>query len=85
MPLTVQGSRYIHVSVTVGAPETVFDSDIDEIVAADPDAIILITFDEGSRILKTMVEKGIGPQNKMVYGCDGNMGNALGENFNAGK
>ncbi len=67
------------------APETVFDSDIDEIVAADPDAIILITFDEGSRILKTMVEKGIGPQNKMVYGCDGNMGNALGENFNAGK
>lgn len=61
-----------------------FDAEVDEIVAADPDAIILITFDEGSRILKTMVEKGIGPANKMVYGCDGNMGNALGDNFNAG-
>lgn len=64
---------------------TSFDAEVDEVVAADPDAIILITFDEGSRILKTMVEKGIGPENKMVYGCDGNMGNALGDNFNAGK
>ncbi len=62
-----------------------FDAEVDAIVAADPDAIILITFDEGSRILKTMVEKGIGPTNKKVYGCDGNMGNALGDAFNAGK
>jgi ABC-type branched-subunit amino acid transport system substrate-binding protein len=64
---------------------TSFDAEVDEIVAADPDAIILITFDEGSRILKTMVEKGIGPNVKAVYGCDGNIGNALGDNFNAGK
>jgi branched-chain amino acid transport system substrate-binding protein len=64
---------------------TSFDAEVDEIVAADPDAIILITFDEGSRILKTMVEKGVGPTAKAVYGCDGNIGNALGENFNAGK
>ena len=64
---------------------TSFDAEVDEIVAADPDAVILITFDEGSRILKTMVEKGIGPNAKAVYGCDGNIGNALGDNFNAGK
>ncbi len=64
---------------------TSFDAEVDEIVAADPDAIVLITFDEGSRILKTMVEKGIGPNVKAVYGCDGNIGNALGDNFNAGK
>lgn len=83
--LTAAGVEVLGTKIYNPAPETVFDSDIDEIVAADPDAIILITFDEGSRILKTMVEKGIGPENKMVYGCDGNMGNALGENFNAGK
>ncbi len=64
---------------------TSFDAEVDEVVAADPDAIILISFDEGSRVLKTMVEKGVGPQNKKVYGCDGNIGNALGDNFNAGK
>ncbi|MEY2940309.1 MAG: hypothetical protein RIS58_1296 [Actinomycetota bacterium] len=64
---------------------TTFDAEVDEIVAANPDAIMLITFDEGSRILRTMVEKGVGPKAKMVYGCDGNMGNALGENFDSGK
>mgnify|MGYP003346769913 CR=1 FL=1 len=62
-----------------------FDTEINDVKAADPDAIVLITFDEGSRMLKTMVELGIGPKNKKVYGCDGNMGNALGENFDAGK
>jgi ABC-type branched-subunit amino acid transport system substrate-binding protein len=62
-----------------------FDTEVNEIAAADPDAIVLITFDEGSRILKTMVELGIGPSAKAIYGCDGNMGNALGENFDAGK
>jgi ABC-type branched-subunit amino acid transport system substrate-binding protein len=63
---------------------TGFDAEVDEVKGADPDAIVLITFDEGSRILRTMVEKGIGPKVKNVYGCDGNMGNALGENFDAG-
>ncbi|MSV95665.1 MAG: ABC transporter substrate-binding protein [Actinobacteria bacterium] len=62
-----------------------FDAEVAEVVAANPDAIMLVTFDEGSRILRTMVEQGIGPKVKKVYGCDGNMGNALGENFDAGK
>jgi hypothetical protein len=32
-----------------------------------------------------MVENGVGPTAKKVYGVDGNIGNALGENFDAGK
>jgi len=63
---------------------TSFDSEVDAIVAADPDAILLIGFNESSRILRTMVEKGVGPLDKMVYGCDGNIGNALGADFDAG-
>ena len=62
-----------------------FDAEVGEIVAADPDAIVLVSFDEGSRILRTAVESGIGPKVKKWYGTDGNMGNALGENFDAGK
>jgi ABC-type branched-subunit amino acid transport system substrate-binding protein len=62
-----------------------FDAEVDEIAAADPDAILVIGFDESSRILTTMVEKGVGPAKKAVYGTDGNMGNALGANFDAGK
>jgi hypothetical protein len=32
-----------------------------------------------------MVEQGIGPKDLKVYGTDGDTGNALGENFDAGK
>jgi ABC-type branched-subunit amino acid transport system substrate-binding protein len=62
-----------------------FDSEVNDIKAADPDAIVLIGFNESSKILRTMVEQGIGPRNKLVYGSDGNMGNALGEDFDAGR
>ena len=62
-----------------------FDAEVGEVVAADPDAIVLVSFDEGSRILRTAFENGIGPKVKMWYGTDGNMGNALGENFDTGK
>jgi ABC-type branched-subunit amino acid transport system substrate-binding protein len=62
-----------------------FDSEVNDLKAADPDAIVLITFAEGSKIMRTMVEQGIGPKAKNVYGCDGNMGNAFGEDFDAGK
>jgi ABC-type branched-subunit amino acid transport system substrate-binding protein len=62
-----------------------FDAEVDEIKAADPDAILIIGFEEASRILTAMVEKGIGPKDKPVYGVDGFVGNALGETFDAGK
>ncbi|HEY2813945.1 MAG TPA: ABC transporter substrate-binding protein [Acidimicrobiales bacterium] len=62
-----------------------FDSEVDQIKAANPDGIVVIGFEESSRILATMVEKGIGPKDKKVYGVDGNMGNALGVAFEAGK
>lgn len=71
--------------VAYDAAAASFDAEVDAVVAADPDAVVLISFDEGSRILRSAVEKGIGPTVKMWYGTDGNMGNALGENFDAGK
>ena len=60
-----------------------FDTEVDAVVALDPDAIIIIGFDESAKILKSMVEKGIGPKVKKVYGCDGNIGNALAIAFDA--
>ena len=61
-----------------------FDGYADEITAVDPDAIIVIGFDESSLILRSLVEKGIGPRDKHVYGYDGNIGNALGVDFDTG-
>lgn len=62
-----------------------FDAEVGEVVAADPDAVILIGFAESSKILRTAVEQGIGPTSKQWYGTDGQTGNALGEDFDAGE
>jgi ABC-type branched-subunit amino acid transport system substrate-binding protein len=61
-----------------------FDSEVGQLAAADADAIIVIGFNESSRILRAMVEQGIGPRDLPVYGVDGNIGNALGVDFDAG-
>ena len=56
-----------------------------KIKAADPDAIVVIGFDESSKIIQEMVKQGIGPQQgKNLYLVDGNTGNALGKTLPAG-
>ena len=54
-------------------------------LAADADAIALIGFDETSRLLVALVEAGLGPQDIPTYLVDGNIGNPLGERFDAGE
>lgn len=61
-----------------------FSAEVEDAKGTDPDAIVIIGFDETSRILTTMIEQGVGPADIPVYGVDGNMGNALAENFEAG-
>jgi branched-chain amino acid transport system substrate-binding protein len=60
---------------------TNFDAEVQQVADAQPDAVIVIGFDESARILTSMIEKGIGPSDIPVYGTDGNMGNALAEQF----
>lgn len=61
-----------------------FNAEIDQIRQFNPDAIAVIGFDESKRILTRMSEVQIGPGQKLVYGTDGNMGNALGEGLPPG-
>ena len=58
-----------------------FDAEISAVAEADPDAIVIIGFDETAQILQGLIEQGFGPADKLVYGTDGNMGNALAEAF----
>ena len=58
-----------------------FDAEVSAAVEADPDAIVIIGFDETSKILTGLIEAGAGPADKMIYGSDGNMGNALAQAF----
>ena len=58
-----------------------FDAEVSAAVEADPDAIVIIGFDETSKILTGLIEAGAGPADKMLSGSDGNMGNALAQAF----
>ncbi len=56
-----------------------FDAEVQQIASADPEAIVLIGFDESAKIITELIEQGQGPQDKPLYLVDGNTGNALGE------
>jgi branched-chain amino acid transport system substrate-binding protein len=58
-----------------------FDDVVGVALEADSDAIVIIGFDETAKILTGLIEAGIGPDAKNIYGVDGNMSNALAEQF----
>jgi branched-chain amino acid transport system substrate-binding protein len=58
-----------------------FEAEVDAVVSEDPDALVMIGFDESSRILSSLFEQGFTPDEKQIYLVDGNIGNALGEDF----
>lgn len=62
-----------------------FNAEVDQVKEFGPDAVAVIGFEESAKILTRMHEVGIGPSDgMMVYGTDGNMGNALGEGVGPG-
>jgi len=65
---------------TYNTGDTTFDAQISEVLAADPDAIALITFDEVSTILPSLFVQF--PADKLYF-VDGNLKN-FGEDFPAG-
>lgn len=58
-----------------------FDAEVEKIVTADAEAVVIIGFDETSSILTGLFEAGITPDTTAIYLVDGNIGNALGEKF----
>lgn len=57
-----------------------FTSEVAQVKSFNPDAIVVVGFDESAALLKQLHSAGLGPSDgKKVYGVDGNMGNALGE------
>lgn len=71
--------------ITYDPQAQTFDAEVQEALAADADALVLIGFDESSRVLVTLVEQGLGPRDIPTYLVDGNIGNPLGERFDSGE
>jgi len=72
-------------TITYDPQAQTFDAEVGQALEADADAIALIGFDETSRLLVTLVEQGLGPNDIPTYLVDGNIGNPLGERFDAGE
>ena len=61
--------------------DTNFSAQVEDVLAADPDAIALITFDEVKTIIPELVGAGVSPEK--FYFVDGNLAN-FGDDFDEG-
>jgi branched-chain amino acid transport system substrate-binding protein len=62
-----------------------FSAEVDRVVSGDPEALVIIGFEETSKILTSLFEAGFTPEaGKQIFLVDGNVGNALGEQLPAG-
>jgi branched-chain amino acid transport system substrate-binding protein len=61
-----------------------YAAEVTAVKGANPEALVIIGFDETKKILQELIKQGIGPQDLPLYLCDGNLGNALAEGLPAG-
>lgn len=66
------GGGTVTAKVLYSADATNFTAEVNKVAATHPDAIALIAFNETTKIIPTMVAKGIGPKDQQIYFVDGN-------------
>ena len=58
-----------------------YTAEINKVAASKPDAIVLIAFEETTKIVPQLIAKGVGPQDVQLYFVDGNLADYSKENF----
>ncbi len=58
-----------------------FTAEVNQIAANKPDALVLIAFEETTKIIPQLIAKGMGPQDIQLYFVDGNLADYSDENF----
>jgi ABC-type branched-subunit amino acid transport system substrate-binding protein len=58
-----------------------YTAEINKIAAAKPDAIVLVTFEELTKMMPQLIAKGVGPQDVQHYLVDGNLADYSKQNF----
>lgn len=61
-----------------------FEAEVGQVKAADPDAVVMIGFNESSKMLQELIKQGIGPDKVQLYLVDGNLSNTLYEDLPEG-
>ncbi len=58
-----------------------YTAEVNEIAAAKPDAVILVAFNETTKIIPQFIAKGLGPDKIKIYFVDGNLADYSAEKF----
>lgn len=66
------GGGNIAAKILYSADATNYTAEINKVAATKPDAIVLIAFNETTKIIPAMIAKGIGPKDQQIYFVDGN-------------
>jgi branched-chain amino acid transport system substrate-binding protein len=66
-----EGGTEVAVAETYDPKATNYDQLVQQVRNADPDGVVVISFEEGAQILQGLIEAGVGPQQIGVYGADG--------------
>jgi branched-chain amino acid transport system substrate-binding protein len=80
LPLEQQGGEVV-VERTYDPGATGFEAEVEEVVAADPDALVMTGFAETGSILNALAAQGFTPDDHGVYVYVDNVGPAWGESF----
>jgi branched-chain amino acid transport system substrate-binding protein len=67
-----QGGSTVATKTLYSADATNYTAEINAVAAKRPDAIVLIAFNETTKIIPGLIAKGIGPQDVQIYFVDGN-------------
>ena len=58
-----------------------FTAEVNKLAANKPDALVLVGFNETTKIVPQLIAKGIGPQDIQLYFVDGNLADYSEQNF----
>jgi ABC-type branched-subunit amino acid transport system substrate-binding protein len=58
-----------------------FTAEVNQVAASKPDAIVMVSFNETTKIIPQLIAKGVGPQDVQIYFVDGNLADYSDESF----
>lgn len=73
------GGANVVLNETYDDKATDFSSTVSKIDSEDPDAVVVVAFEEGAQIIKGLIEKGLEPPETGIYGADGLRAEKLGK------
>lgn len=66
------GGSNVATKTLYSADASNYTAEVNKVAATNPDAIVLIAFNETTKIIPALIAKGVGPQDVQTYFVDGN-------------